>query len=263
MTTYADPTRCPDCRALLPHDPQLCRVCSLPLTGETAISLFTTFQEADRLLGVLRAQKRPAVAAVPATARSGALLDGVTPYPAPGADQATERHHAPSLSGASVPKILLSLGALCLLVAAVTFLAVAWQWLGVGGRTVVLVALTGTALGLSVAMHTRIPASRRAASGATPQPRIPFERGQCATATSCSARSAISSSSAFTQCAAIMFESSIPASASARIPVVPGGGTRSSANDSQPPCPVRRNSVSSSLSARCVATGSPCSAQAR
>ena len=155
MTTYADPTRCPDCRALLPHDPQLCRVCSLPLTGETAISLFTTFQEADRLLGVLRAQKRPAVAAVPATARSGALLDGVTPYPAPGADRTMQRHHAPSLSGASVPKILLSLGALCLLVAAVTFLAVAWQWLGVGGRTVVLVALTGTALGLSVAMHRR------------------------------------------------------------------------------------------------------------
>ena len=41
------------------------------------------------------------------------------------------------------------------------------------------------------------PASRSAASGATPQPRIPFERGQCATATSCSARSAISSSSDF------------------------------------------------------------------
>ena len=49
--------------------------------------------------------------------------------------------------GASVPKILLTLGALCLLVAAVTFLAVAWSWLGVGGRTVVLLVLTGVALG--------------------------------------------------------------------------------------------------------------------
>jgi hypothetical protein len=47
-----------------------------------------------------------------------------------------------------VPKILLGLGATCLLVAAVIFLAVAWSWLGVGGRTAVLVGLTGaTALG--------------------------------------------------------------------------------------------------------------------
>jgi hypothetical protein len=41
-----------------------------------------------------------------------------------------------------VPKILLGLGATCLLVAAVIFLAVAWSSLGVGGRTAVLVVLT-------------------------------------------------------------------------------------------------------------------------
>ncbi len=47
-----------------------------------------------------------------------------------------------------MPKILLGLGATCLLVAAVIFLAVAWSWLGVGGRTAVLVGLTAvTALG--------------------------------------------------------------------------------------------------------------------
>jgi hypothetical protein len=46
------------------------------------------------------------------------------------------------LSTASVPKILLGLGATCLLVAAVIFLAVAWSWLGIGGRTVVLAAMT-------------------------------------------------------------------------------------------------------------------------
>ena len=49
---------------------------------------------------------------------------------------------AGGLSAASVPKILLGLGATCLLVAAVIFLAVAWSWLGVGGRTAVLVGLT-------------------------------------------------------------------------------------------------------------------------
>ena len=85
----------------------------------------------------------------------------------------------------------------------------------------------GVDAGLSVAMQTRIPASLRAARGATPQPSIPFERGQCATATSCSARSAISSSSAVTQCAATTCESRRPLSASVRIPVVPGGWTSS------------------------------------
>ena len=43
-----------------------------------------------------------------------------------------------------MPKILLGLGATCLLVAAVIFLAVAWSWLGIGGRTAVLVGLTVT-----------------------------------------------------------------------------------------------------------------------
>jgi hypothetical protein len=153
MTTYADPTRCPECRAMLSHDPQVCRVCALPLSGETANRLFATFQEADRLLGVLRAQRRPAPATVGATVTPGSLLVGVEPFPAapearPRAGSAPHR-----VTGASVPKILLSLGALCLLVAAVTFLAVAWHWLGVGGRTVVLVGLTGTALGLSASMH--------------------------------------------------------------------------------------------------------------
>lgn len=60
------------------------------------------------------------------------------PAPAPAAPPARRT----GLSTASVPKILLGLGATCLLVAAVIFLAVAWSWLGVGGRTAVLVLLT-------------------------------------------------------------------------------------------------------------------------
>jgi hypothetical protein len=154
MTTYADPTRCPDCRSLLPRDPQVCRACALPLTGQTVVSLFTTLQEADRLLGVLRTQKRPVPVAVGAAAAPGALLDGVQRYPAP-RRRTAERGVGPRVGGASVPKILLSLGALCLLVAAVTFLAVAWAWLGVGGRTVVLVGLTGAAFAVALALHRR------------------------------------------------------------------------------------------------------------
>lgn len=156
MTTYADPTRCPDCHAVLPPHPQTCRVCALPLSGETAAALFATFQEADCLLGVLRSQKAPVTVGGPAP--SGSLLGGLSgmaPYPSPTRTAPTPGRPVPRVTGASVPKILLSLGALCLLVAAVIFLAVAWGWLGVGGRTGVLVAFTGTALGLSAAMHRR------------------------------------------------------------------------------------------------------------
>ena len=140
MTTYADPTRCPDCHSLLGEAPQVCRRCALPLTGPTALELFTTLQRADELLTTLRHQETPAgdLASV-ATAdssmprSSGSLLSDVAPYPTTGHGGAALRPtalDAPRLRGASVPKILLTLGALCLLVAAVTFLAVAWSWLG-------------------------------------------------------------------------------------------------------------------------------------
>ncbi len=151
MTTYADPTRCPDCHTLLAEAPQVCRRCALPLTGVTAVELFSTLQRADRLLATLRSQAAAAVpVGAPPAPAPGSLLTDVAPYPAPGHDRAAERtsdFDAPRLRGASVPRILLSLGALCLLVAAVTFLAVAWGWLGVGGRTLVLLVLTGAALG--------------------------------------------------------------------------------------------------------------------
>ena len=92
MTTYADPTRCPDCHALLPQTPQVCPVCSLPLAAETAISLFRTLQEADRLLGALRLQKPPsaAVATVSATAATGSRLAGGQSYPTPAAEPAED-----------------------------------------------------------------------------------------------------------------------------------------------------------------------------
>ena len=54
-----------------------------------------------------------------------------------------------------MPQILLALGAGCLLVAALVFLAVTWSVLGVGGRTATLVALTGVAGGLAAWMARR------------------------------------------------------------------------------------------------------------
>src|SRR3954470_19632146 len=64
------------------------------------------------------------------------------PYPAPAPTPAPTPASPAGLSMPSVPKILLGLGATCLLVAAGIFLAVAWSWLGVGGRTALLIGLT-------------------------------------------------------------------------------------------------------------------------
>ncbi len=124
MTRYADPTLCPDCRASLPPAPTSCPRCALPLQGPDAAALLRLLSEADARLAALRAT-------APAAARGTDRPDAL-PQPPP----------RRGVRGPSVPRILLGLGALCLLVAAVTFLAVAWTWLGVGGRTGVLLALT-------------------------------------------------------------------------------------------------------------------------
>ena len=138
---YADPRLCPDCRAALPASLRSCPGCHLPLQNPLALELFQTLQRADVLLGRLRAQ-----VALEAPAP--------TPAPAPQGPSATPVRRT-GLRTASVPAILLGLGALCLLVAAITFLAVAWSWMGVGGRTGVLVGLTVAAAGAGVVLGRR------------------------------------------------------------------------------------------------------------
>lgn len=135
MPRFADPSLCPDCGTRLPVDPVVCPQCALPLRGPLASSLLTTLATADRVLAELRAS------AVPTTPLDR-FADEIPPVSWPVNAEAPTPAPRRGLSAASVPKILLGLGALCLLVAAVTFLAVAWSWLGVGGRTAVLVALT-------------------------------------------------------------------------------------------------------------------------
>lgn len=131
MTRYADPHACPDCSAGLPAGAAACPACGLLLRHALSHELFGTLQRADSLLSRLRvASTAPAPVTVPVPVAATAPA---VPVPA-----RTRRGLRPT----SVPAVLLGLGALCLLVAAVIFLAVAWSWLGVGGRTTVLVALT-------------------------------------------------------------------------------------------------------------------------
>src|SRR5918995_580145 len=107
----------------------------------------------------------------------------------------------------------------------------------------------------SVPTPIRSPAARSSSSGAIPQPRNAFERGQCVTPTPCRDSSPISSASTLTQCAAATRSSSSPAAARLRMPLMPGGSTSISANGCHGPRPCRSQSSSSWLSFRCVATG--------
>lgn len=147
---YADPALCPDCRAPLPTGAARCSACDLMVRHPVAAELFGTLQAADSLLARLRALS---AAAPLAGAAAPASVVGTAPalpsYPAAAV-------RAPGRRGvrfASVPRILLALGALCLLVAAVVFLAVSWSVLGVGGRTVVLATLTLSGAGITTLLQ--------------------------------------------------------------------------------------------------------------
>jgi len=144
MTRYADPLVCPDCRDAIEYGVATCPHCELPLRGTTAQSLFATLVRADQLIAELR---RP----VPTIATGGLRPLAVGAVPSGGSarsllDEPTAAAPRPSrLDAASIPKILLGLGATCLLAAALVFLVVAWSSMGMGGRTAVLLTLTSLA----------------------------------------------------------------------------------------------------------------------
>jgi hypothetical protein len=121
-----DKSICPDCRALLDVS-GTCTGCGLRLVGPLAVRLHDTLVVADGLIAALRT---PVVE--PARA------------PAPRAPR----------NRATVPVVLLGLGAVCLLVAAVVFVGVTWSALGLAGRSTVLAGAT-LLLGAGAAALTR------------------------------------------------------------------------------------------------------------
>jgi len=142
---YADPDLCPDCRSDLPHGLRTCPTCSLPVRHALAVELFSTLTRADALVAQLRSlADRAAAPAAAGTTPAPVTTPPPPPPPPPPAAPAPAR---PGVGVAAIPKILLGLGALCLLVAAIVFLAVSWSILGVGGRTAVLLTLTAAATG--------------------------------------------------------------------------------------------------------------------
>lgn len=123
MYHFAHPAYCPECRASRTGQPR-CERCGLLLVGPEADMLYALLAEADAELQRLRAMSdRPS--AEPAAEQVS------TPLPSSTA--------AARLTTGSV---LLALGALLLVVAAVVFVAVTWGSLSQAVRTVLLVGVT-------------------------------------------------------------------------------------------------------------------------
>ena len=150
MTRYADPNACPGCAGPLAPGTTRCPACGLDLSDELAAELFTTLSAADRLL-VHMQQRRDGLAPAPQAvqwARAAHQQPPPTTLPphdtsaAPGSSPVAGLAPEPGMRPSAVPKILLTLGATCLLTAAVVFLVVTWSSLGVGGRTAILLGFT-------------------------------------------------------------------------------------------------------------------------
>ncbi|HMU36783.1 MAG TPA: hypothetical protein PKA04_08145, partial [Marmoricola sp.] len=131
MGKLIDPTLCPECRSILSGDAR-CPACGLQLQGPAAVELWQTMQRADQLIDQLRLQA--AAAPVPAATPARPTPTGTAPPP--------PMRRPVKKPSASVPVILLTLGGLCVMVAAIVFVAVAWGSLGVGGRTAILGLVT-------------------------------------------------------------------------------------------------------------------------
>ena len=136
---WADPSRCPDCRAQLVGTGR-CPACGLVLDGPDAVRLFELLSEADGVLARMRA--RTGADAAPAAPRDG-LLPGMQETGAPPSER--PRRSGLRLPSATVPTVLLGLGAVLLSVAVLVFAAFTWFLLPELGRAVLLLGVAAAA----------------------------------------------------------------------------------------------------------------------
>jgi hypothetical protein len=147
MNRYFVPGRCVDCGTPTGRA-ERCSSCGLLQTGRAADDLRNALHYADQVLDHLRRISMPApqpftVDAPAASAQS----PHPTQLPRPAAAGTEPPPRRPGLSAVSVPIVLLGLGTLCVLVAAVVFVAVTWSDLSLGWRTTILLAVTTVATG--------------------------------------------------------------------------------------------------------------------
>ncbi|GGS72702.1 hypothetical protein GCM10010156_34470 [Planobispora rosea] len=164
--------RCPDCDLVLTESRDRCPRCALPLQGPAAAELWqldralAEIREREagllarrtELLGILR-QERDRPAGISAGARSGTgvgaefAASGAASGASPGLAASGESRG--DISPRAVQNLLLSLGGLLLVVAAVVFTVVSWGSLGIGGRAAVLAGFTAVTLAVPVVLVAR------------------------------------------------------------------------------------------------------------
>ena len=129
MSRLIDASICADCRQPLDADSR-CTGCGLVFTGPLGGQLWSTMQAADRIVEQIRIQSPASASPAPAAYPTFPIQPPPLPRP---------KRKLPAFS---VPVVLLTLGGLCLSVAALVFVLVAWDLLGLAGRTLVLVGFT-------------------------------------------------------------------------------------------------------------------------
>ncbi|GAB1820941.1 SCO7613 C-terminal domain-containing membrane protein [Herbidospora sp. RD11066] len=160
MHTAGSPA-CPDCGAPLDGSPRRCPACELPLHGPIAAELWQLDLALNdlrgreaRLLGrrtelltALRAagENQPAdawTAGAQASASSPASGSAETQAGHPGGFAGQPMPPKREMSPSTVRNLLLGLGGLLLVVAAVVFTIVSWGSVGIGGRAAILLGFT-------------------------------------------------------------------------------------------------------------------------
>lgn len=136
MGNFADLSRCPGCTTSLTGAAN-CERCGISFVSPEARDLWATLQRADSLLNEMRTMASPTVDSASRTA--GLPIAPSLPI-----------YRRRSWSTGSV---ILGLGAVCLIVAAVIFITVAWDAVDLLGRTVILVATTAM-LGVTARLLT-------------------------------------------------------------------------------------------------------------
>ena len=132
---FFDAAHCPECGAGIDGPRARCATCGLLLTGPTATRLAGQLSTADRTMDQLRAESQASVPACPPPRYA------VPPV----------ARRSTSISGSAV---ILGLGGLCLMVAAVVFISVSWGTLTLTDKAAVLGVVTAV-LALCSAAVTR------------------------------------------------------------------------------------------------------------
>ena len=168
---------CPACGATF-ETAEFCSWCGLAQAGPEATELrellgrlaaidrdlYARSRERDELVTQIDAKRFHATRGV-AVARPAAVVAPPAPAPRPAPPRLAP---APVEWNADrVRTVLLWVGAALLAASALTFTAVAWSRLGDGGRAALLVAFTGVATTIAIAVRKRLPATAEAFTALT------------------------------------------------------------------------------------------------